>query len=91
MKQKRKTRNRHWWADELSKCAKSGLSLAEYARQNNLNIGTIYKRGSSEESVGEETAIRNKYGLRLKDLRRGDPFRGSLFPPQVVVGWPRVR
>ena len=43
MKQKRKTHNRQWWASELSKCAKSGLSLAEYARQNNIKVGTIYK------------------------------------------------
>lgn len=43
MKPKRKIRSRRWWSGQLKKCEESGQSLAEYAKANDIKLGTFYK------------------------------------------------
>jgi len=41
-KEKRRARGRDWWAEQIAKCQGSGQSMAAYARENKLNLSSLY-------------------------------------------------
>ena len=41
-KQKRPPRSRQWWENHLDTCARSGKTISEYAKENDINLGNLY-------------------------------------------------
>ncbi len=41
-KKKRRARSRRWWSKHVDAWEKSGTTMLEYAKENNLEIGTFY-------------------------------------------------
>ncbi len=56
-KKKVRSRSRAWWSRHVKRCVDSDMTIAEYARQNDLNPGTLYAwRGKILSSKKAPTA-----------------------------------
>lgn len=61
-KQKRPPHSRQWWEKQVEACEKSGKTLSEFAKDNDINLGNLYAwKGKLRRKKTE--AVENRVSL----------------------------
>ena len=62
---KRPAQNRDWWGKHLESCEQSGMSMVEYAKQNDINLGNFCSWKAKLKTKSEsDSAKRQKHNTK---------------------------
>ena len=91
VKKKRRTTGRKaWWAEQISACEKSGMSMVAYAKANNLNLSSLYNWKTAlrhEKKKGTIRSIEKTKPIQFLEVLVNDPKSDAIVEIASPGGW----